>query len=64
MNVESKILYEDVCPREASNMLKNNYSFEALSLASWIKLMDEIVEKHGSWNTRKNYKRWHLMEVA
>jgi len=27
-------------------------------------LGDEIVEKHGSWGTRKNYHRWHLLEVA
>ena len=26
--------------------------------------VDEIVEKHGSWETRKNYDRWHLLEVA
>ena len=27
-------------------------------------VVDEIVEKHGSWETRQNYKRWHLLEVA
>jgi len=26
--------------------------------------MDEFIEKHGSYETRKNYKRWHLLEVA
>ena len=43
--------------------IKENYSFERFT-TSWVKLMDEIVENHGSWSTRKNYKRWHLMEVA
>ena len=31
---------------------------------NWIRIMDEIIEKHGSWETRRGYKRWHLMEVA
>ena len=31
---------------------------------NWIDTMDRIVDYHGSWETRKNYKRWHLMEVA
>ena len=31
---------------------------------NWVKLMDEFIEKHGSYETRKNYKRWHLLEVA
>ena len=40
-----------------------NYNFENYE-NSWIKIMDEVIEKHGSWETRKGYKRWHLMEVA
>jgi|TARA_B100000900_G_C20540886_1_gene700413 glycosyltransferase involved in cell wall biosynthesis len=43
--------------------IKNNYSFESFQ-NNWVKLMDEIVEKHGSWNNRSNHKRWHFMEVA
>jgi hypothetical protein len=43
--------------------VENNYSFQKFN-DSWVKLMDDIVEKHGSWETRKNYKRWHLLEVA
>jgi glycosyltransferase involved in cell wall biosynthesis len=41
----------------------NNYSFETFE-QKWVNLMDEVVEKHGSWENRKNYKRWRLMEVA
>jgi glycosyltransferase involved in cell wall biosynthesis len=43
--------------------IKDNYSFEKYE-TSWVNLMDEIVEKHGSWENRTNHKRWYLMEVA
>lgn len=43
--------------------VKENYNFEQYE-KRWIGLMDEIVEKHGSWDTRVGYKRWHLLEVA
>ena len=41
----------------------DNYNFEKYE-KSWIQLMDDIIERHGSWETRKGYNRWHLMEVA
>mgnify|MGYP001222425513 FL=1 len=41
----------------------NNYSFESFE-KSWVDTMAEIVETHGSWQDRKNYKRWRLLEVA
>ena len=40
-----------------------NYSFSSYG-ENWVKLMLDVHEKHGSWETRKNYKPWHLMEVA
>ena len=43
--------------------VENHYSFEKFT-TSWTKLMDDILEKHGAWETRKLYKRWHLLEVA
>ena len=43
--------------------VKTNYSFENYE-KGWVKLMDGIVERHGSWESRKNYKRWHLMEAV
>ena len=43
--------------------IKNNYDFQDFQ-DNWVKLMDDIVEKHGSWENRKNHKRWHFMEVA
>ena len=43
--------------------VKNNYNFKNYQ-EEWVNLMDSIVEKYGSWETRKGYKRWHLLEVA
>ena len=45
------------------NHVKTSYNFENYE-KSWIETMDRIIETHGSWENRKNYKRWHLMEVA
>ena len=42
--------------------VKNNYSFKKYQ-EGWIKLMDEFLEKHGSWETRQGYKRWHVVEI-
>ena len=43
--------------------VEDNYNFEKYE-RDWVKTMDEIVEKYGSWENRKGYKNWHLMEVA
>ena len=43
--------------------VKNNYNFDNLE-KQWVKTVDEIIEKHGSWETRRGYERWHLLEVA
>ena len=43
--------------------VRDNYGFTKFE-NSWIKLIDNIVQTHGSWENRKNYKRWHLKEVA
>tara|TARA_R110000824_G_scaffold58774_2_gene158550 strand:- start:2420 stop:3631 length:1212 start_codon:yes stop_codon:yes gene_type:complete len=45
------------------NHVKTNYNFEQYE-SRWIELMDKIVKTHGSWDTRKEYKKWHLLEVA
>ena len=54
--------YKQMASQGRRHALKN-YNFEKFE-NSWIELMDKIVEERGSWNTRKFYKRWHLMEVA
>ena len=40
-----------------------NYNFDDYE-KGWVHLMDDIIERQGSWETRRGYKRWHLMEVA
>ena len=40
----------------------NNYSPEQYA-KQWEELFDKVVEKHGSWDTRKGYKAWELIEV-
>ncbi len=49
--------------RRGMKHVKERYSFAQFQ-QQWIDTMDKIVEKHGSWDTRKGYKRWHLKEVA
>ena len=43
--------------------VRKNYNFENFE-KQWIKTMDDFIKKHGSWDTRKGHKRWHLLEVA
>ena len=43
--------------------VSKNYNFDNYE-KSWVNIMDEIIEDHGSWEQRKNYKSWHLLEVA
>jgi len=39
-----------------------NYGFEEFQ-QKWVETMDHIIEKYGSWGTRKNYQNWSLKEV-
>ena len=43
--------------------VKENYNFENYE-KRWVDLMDQVVEKYGSWENRKGYERYHLVEVA
>jgi len=43
--------------------VKANYNFEKYE-RDWVETMDDIIERHGSWDTRQGYKKWHFMEVA
>ena len=54
--------YKKMC-RLGLKHVKENYNFEEYE-RKWVETMDEIVETHGSWSTRKGYKNWHLLEVA
>ncbi len=48
---------------QAREHVMNNYNFETYN-KRWVEVMDDVVARHGSWDTRKLYDRWHLMEVA
>jgi glycosyltransferase involved in cell wall biosynthesis len=61
LNVNSKT-YKKMSEGGKKHVNKN-YNFEDYE-KNWIKIMDEVIEKHGSWDNRKGYKRWHLMEVV
>mgnify|MGYP003678527155 FL=1 len=59
----------NMTPQERAEMGKagrahvdKNYNFENFC-SSWVKLMDDTHEKHGSWENRKNHQPWKLTEV-
>jgi glycosyltransferase involved in cell wall biosynthesis len=39
-----------------------NYNFEKFQ-DTWVETIDGICENHGSWDSRKNYKAWDMMEI-
>ena len=39
-----------------------NYNFENFA-TKWEKIITDTHKKHGSWETRENYKAWELLEV-
>ena len=46
----------------AIEYVKNNYSYEKFQ-KQWIELVDDIIERHGSWNNRRGYTPWSIKEV-
>ena len=58
----SKKSYNKMSTNGMKHVAKN-YNFEKFE-KQWVETMDDIVARHGSWDTRKGYRRWHLMEVA
>ena len=42
--------------------IDKNYNFEEFC-NKWVELMDSIHERYGSWEDRKGYKPWQLVEV-
>jgi len=40
----------------------DNYNFETFE-KQWVTLMDKTYEENGSWENRKNYKRWESKEL-
>jgi len=39
-----------------------NYNFDNFK-KKWVDLMTDIHEKYGSWDNRKHYKPWELIEI-
>ena len=42
--------------------VSKNFSYEKYK-ERWVEIIEETMEKHGSWHTRKKYDRWSLKEV-
>jgi len=40
----------------------NNYGFSQFS-GLWYQAFQQLFEKNGSWDTRRNYKKWELIEL-
>ena len=58
----SKKAYNNMASQGITHV-KNNYNFETYE-KEWVRIMEEFIERNGSWNTRQGYKRWHFSEVA
>jgi glycosyltransferase involved in cell wall biosynthesis len=41
--------------------VKKNFNFDTF-IKRWDQVMTNVHEKHGSWDTRKNYKSWDVKE--
>jgi glycosyltransferase involved in cell wall biosynthesis len=48
--------------KKGLEFVQNKFNFEQYA-KSWDKIMQEVHEKNGSWETRKNYKSWSLKEI-
>ena len=48
---------------KGANHVQKNYNFEEFN-RKWVKLMDDVHERCGSWDTRKGYKSWEVKEIA
>ena len=44
------------------NHVRENYDFENFE-KTWVNVMDNIHEKYGSWENRKGFKSWDMVEI-
>ena len=49
--------------RKGREYMLRDYSMEKYK-KQWVETMDNVVEKFGSWDTRKNYKSWDLVTLT
>ena len=40
-----------------------NYNYDVYK-KSWVELIARLCEEHGSWDTRKKYTNWELLEIV
>jgi len=48
--------------RKGYEYINKDFNFEQFS-ARWDKILTDVHQKHGSWETRKNYQSWKLKEI-
>ena len=48
--------------RQGREHVMKNYNFDNYG-TSWVNLLQEIHEKYGSWENRKNYQAWRVTEL-
>jgi glycosyltransferase involved in cell wall biosynthesis len=51
---------KEIGAKARENVLKN-FSFDQYG-ANWDRILQDVHDKHGSWETRKNYKSWSVKE--
>ena len=44
------------------NHVIKNYNFNSFK-KQWVNLVDSIMERHGSWETREGYQSWEIKEI-
>jgi len=53
----------DELGKKGRQHVEKNYSFEQYC-DTWVKTITDVYEKHGSWEDRKGYKSWELLEIV
>tara|TARA_R100001509_G_scaffold165380_1_gene146746 strand:+ start:6609 stop:7841 length:1233 start_codon:yes stop_codon:yes gene_type:complete len=48
--------------RKGREHVEKNYSFPQYE-SKWVDLLEDLHQRHGSWETRKNYQTWELTEL-
>ena len=48
--------------RKGREHVEKNYSFPQYE-SRWVDLLEDLHQRHGSWETRKNYQTWELTEL-
>ena len=48
--------------RRGREHVKKNHNFAKYG-GQWYETIKELIEENGSWDTRKNYNKWELIEI-